>query len=109
MSNNVKELQYQLNLQGFTDADGNKLVVDGIVGPKTLQACDKCTVQIGASGGITKWIQNTLISKGYSLAPYGADGVFGKVTLNAVKQFQANNGLVPDGIVGPRTWRALLK
>lgn len=32
---------------------------------------------------------------------------FGPVTLEAVRTFQVQHGLVVDGIVGPRTWRAL--
>ena len=32
------------------------------------------------------------------------DGIFGKLTEEAVKQFQAKYGLVADGIVGPHTW-----
>ncbi len=30
-------------------------------------------------------------------------GIFDKVTLSATKKFQSENGLVPDGIVGPKT------
>jgi N-acetyl-anhydromuramyl-L-alanine amidase AmpD len=32
------------------------------------------------------------------------DGVFGANTEAAVRAFQRDHGLVPDGIVGPRTW-----
>ncbi|MTE19444.1 hypothetical protein F0L17_09950 [Streptomyces sp. TRM43335] len=35
------------------------------------------------------------------------DGLFGPQTLAAVKEFQRRNGLVVDGIVGPRTWGEL--
>lgn len=35
------------------------------------------------------------------------DGVFGKLTEEAVKEFQRTNGLKPDGIVGDKTWAKL--
>ena len=54
-------------------------------------------------------IQRLLISKGYSLPIYGADGSYGDETVKAVKNFQAKNGLLVDGIVGQETWKALLK
>ena len=37
-----------------------------------------------------------------------ADGHFGKLTEAAVIAWQANNGLTPDGIVGPQTMKKLL-
>lgn len=36
-----------------------------------------------------------------------ADGRFGPVTAQAVEEFQAAHGLVPDGVVGRDTWKAL--
>lgn len=35
------------------------------------------------------------------------DGIFGQITLEAVKAFQNDRGLSPDGVVGPKTWAAL--
>ena len=37
------------------------------------------------------------------------DAIPGPVTRDAVRRFQAHHGLVPDGIVGPKTRRALGK
>lgn len=45
-------------------------------------------------------LQIQLTRLGYRVA---ADGIFGTGTENAVKQFQSSSGLVPDGVVGPRT------
>jgi peptidoglycan hydrolase-like protein with peptidoglycan-binding domain len=36
-----------------------------------------------------------------------ADGNFGSKTEAAVRAFQREHYLVPDGIVGPKTWLAL--
>ena len=36
------------------------------------------------------------------------DGIFGKLTQEAVKNFQKEHGLFADGIVGPKTWSILL-
>lgn len=36
------------------------------------------------------------------------DGVFGPMTEARVRAFQRAHGLVPDGIVGPKTWEKLL-
>ncbi|MFD3157662.1 peptidoglycan-binding protein [Haloimpatiens sp. FM7330] len=55
-----------------------------------------------------KLIQEKLISKGYSVGACGADGYFGKGTHHAVINFQAKNGLMVDGIVGPYTWDKIM-
>jgi peptidoglycan hydrolase-like protein with peptidoglycan-binding domain len=34
-------------------------------------------------------------------------GTFGPKTEAAVREFQRQHGMVPDGIVGPKTWAAL--
>ena len=36
------------------------------------------------------------------------DGIYGNRTEKAVKQWQMANGLIADGIIGPKTWAALL-
>jgi peptidoglycan hydrolase-like protein with peptidoglycan-binding domain len=37
------------------------------------------------------------------------DGIYGKGTVNAVKNFQKAHGLTADGICGPITWKAIAK
>lgn len=67
------------------------------------------TIKLGSKGSDVKKAQQLLIAKGYSCGAAGADGDFGAGTYNAVKKFQADNGLEADGIVGDKTWAALLK
>lgn len=45
--------------------------------------------------------QKALINKGYN--PGKVDGVYGIKTKRAIQQFQKDNGLKPDGIVGEKT------
>lgn len=54
----------------------------------------------------TRQIQIALSNAGYNPGPI--DGKMGRLTRNAVKEFQSANGLAADGKVGRRTW-ALLK
>jgi len=57
------------------------------------------TLRRGATGDLVKQVQ----------AKVGAsvDGNFGPNTEAKVRTFQRDHGLVPDGIVGPKTWAAL--
>lgn len=59
----------------------------------------------GSAGGAVKILQVGLNGRGYALV---GDGIFGPATDGAVRRFQADNGLVVDGICGPQTWNALL-
>lgn len=63
------------------------------------------TVKNGSKGNDVKTLQTLLNEKGYNCGK--VDGIFGKNTENAVKQFQKDNGLSVDGIVGTKTWEAL--
>lgn len=66
------------------------------------------TIRRGAKGQTVVEAQGLLIRVGYSLPKHGTDGSFGAETEAAVKAFQRDSGLTADGIVGPKTWAALL-
>ena len=66
------------------------------------------TLKMGDVGADVKRMQEALLSKGYDLGKYGADGDFGPGTDSAVRAFQKAKGLETDGVVGPKTWAALL-
>ncbi|MGO3846495.1 peptidoglycan recognition protein family protein [Agrococcus casei] len=61
-------------------------------------------VKNGARGFRVTGLQRLLKHHGQSL---GVDGVFGSETLSRVRSFQKAKGLVVDGAVGPKTWKAL--
>lgn len=110
------------------------LVVDGIAGPATQRAlrgqsyaasgnvrpissttyygdtiyrpiANTGGLQCSGSSGISvRDLQQRLNDRGYAV---GIDGIFGSETCRALRQFQADNGLVVDGIPGPATRTAL--
>jgi peptidoglycan hydrolase-like protein with peptidoglycan-binding domain len=48
-------------------------------------------------------LQKKLQSAGYDLGSTGVDGKYGPRTAEAVKKFQKDVGLTPDGVAGPQT------
>lgn len=126
-NNFVFLLQFMLNRQSGTNltVDGifgqatenavknyqtqNSLSSDGIVGNntwKTLLTLPPYPVlRNGSRGAYVEFLQRLLESKLY---PVGTiDGIFGRNTETAVRNFQRANNLSVDGIVGANTWRAL--
>ncbi|GAA1976612.1 hypothetical protein GCM10009817_16120 [Terrabacter lapilli] len=63
------------------------------------------TVRRGATGFRVRAVQHLLRRHGLSLT---VDGSFGPTTQSRVVSFQRSEDLVADGIVGPRTWSALV-
>ena len=124
----VKIAQYLLTYYGYaTDPDGifgsvtaertaafqsaNGLDSDGIIGRQTwsrlvLPSPSAYVLRIGSTGTPVQYLQYKLLSKLYPLNP---DGIFGEETENAVRHFQTESGLEPDGIVGPLTFSALAR
>ena len=63
-------------------------------------------VAYGSQGSAVRQLQNELNKRGYGLAE---DGIFGKKTRSAVRDYQKKNGLtMVDGIAGDETWGSLL-
>jgi N-acetylmuramoyl-L-alanine amidase len=92
------------------------LTVDGVVGIETWQGLLAARWRLGdrvlahnagrelAGDDVTE-LQRQLLEIGYNAGR--ADGQFGRATAAALRSFQAEIGLVPDGICGPKTLRAL--
>ena len=90
--------------------------VDGKVGAETYTALTGAHWRLGdrvlaheagqmlAGDDVTE-LQTKLMELGYPLTR--ADGTFGLATADALRRFQREYGLVPDGICGPGTLRAL--
>lgn len=57
----------------------------------------------GDSGSEIKKFQQELLTLGYKLPKFGADGQYGDEMVAAVKAFQKDNGLASDGIIGKDT------
>ena len=58
----------------------------------------------GQAGEAVRFLQQFLICQGYSLV---FDGQFGSQTEDIVTAFQYDQNIMPDGIVGKDTWRAI--
>ena len=90
--------------------------VDGIVGADTWRVLEEARWALGdrllvrsvsrpLSGDDVAALQERLAELGFGTER--ADGVFGAGTEQALREFQRNYGLVPDGACGPATLRAL--
>ncbi|MFF8911421.1 L,D-transpeptidase family protein [Streptomyces olivaceoviridis] len=80
------------------------LKADGVAGAKTWKAL-VTTVRTGSHGATVTAAQKLLTARGHTVSP---DGAFGPRTAAAVKAFQTRSHLEADGVIGPRTWNALL-
>jgi len=100
----LKGLEYDF-VPGETVKDE---IPDSCTIPVTMDMTLK-TLRKGAKSGDVVTLQKLLIENGEKLSKYGVDGDFGAETLKAVKSFQKKKGLVVDGIVGPKTWKALIE
>lgn len=58
-------------------------------------------VRLSSRGETVRLLQRLLLIKD--------DGIFGPRTQRSVKTFQKENGLTADGVVGPNSWRVLLR
>lgn len=92
------------------------LTADGIVGPQTFRRLEEARWQLGdrlltfqpshlLTGDDVAELQRRLIQLGFDAGR--VDGVFGKRTDKALREFQRNVGLAGDGVFGPGTFKAI--
>ena len=79
----------------------------GVVPPVEPPVVERPTLRLGSTGYHVVALQQLLNDHGY--LKDGIDGIFGVKTEAAVKKFQSAQGLKVDGIVGPKTWAALME
>lgn len=94
------------------------IAVDGVVGPQTYRRLEEARWRLGDRvlqylpghamvGDDVLALQERLITLGFS--PGRPDGIFGRNTDHAVREFQLNTGLPTDGTAGPETFRAFAR
>lgn len=81
-----------------------RLAADGVVGVRTWTKL-VVSLRTGADGPAVKAAQTLLRARGQAVA---VDGSFTATVAAKVKAFQKSAGLTADGVVGVRTWAALL-
>jgi peptidoglycan hydrolase-like protein with peptidoglycan-binding domain len=67
---------------------------------------DRPTLRRGAPNNPKFLVE--LVQRKLGISGKKVDGVFGPMTEAAVRRFQRAHGMVPDGIVGPKTWQKLV-
>lgn len=135
----VSEVRGKLALIGLLDADGNAdpdlydeamdravrhfqqsrgLTVDGVVDGTTYRVLDEARWRLGdrllypqssraMSGDDVLALQRRLAELGFDVGRL--DGEFGPQTVAALREYQRNMGLPPDGTCGPATLKSLTR
>ena len=78
----AEELSLEKQLQTVLNKMGESLVVDGIIGEKTLAALKRCNIQKGEKGEFIRIMQEYLNKKGYNCGE--ADSIAGDMTMQAL-------------------------
>lgn len=92
------------------------LIADGLVGPLTYRALEEARWHLGdrllryqpghlLTGDDVMALQRKLFELGFDLGR--VDGEFGPLTQSALRDFQRNMGLSPDGVAGPATLKEI--
>lgn len=74
-------------------------------GFESSESAEAAVLKQGSTGSVVRTVQTRLKSWGYYTG--SVDGIYGSLTVAAVKYFQRVNGLTVDGIVGEKTAAAI--
>jgi N-acetylmuramoyl-L-alanine amidase len=127
-SETTRQVQHNLNRLGFVGENGKSLSEDGILGVNTVFAIKQLQAVLGLQvdgvcGILTQTAINNVLAKtelsrgmkGFYAIRYiqfrmaiKADGDFGPNTFQAVKVWQQDHKLDPDGVVGTKTWESFI-
>lgn len=114
----ANKIKYQINLNEWgqasepvpvpaSDPEPAEASEPGTGAPPVSEFWSPRVVDKNMHGPDVEVLQAVLKARGYiSTNP---DGIFGSYLENAVKRFQTDSGLQPDGVVGPLTWGKLLE
>jgi peptidoglycan hydrolase-like protein with peptidoglycan-binding domain len=84
---------------------GVAMACDGNMSPSSQLAASLPQVRYGSRGGTVLALQLALRKEGYNLQ---GTGTYAGLTLNAVRDYQRKHGIKDSGIVGSKTWQALV-
>jgi peptidoglycan hydrolase-like protein with peptidoglycan-binding domain len=98
----IRKFQHLCNELGVKDHEGCSLVEDNILGNRTTSCLRKMPMLLQGSKGLAVVLVQEL------LGSIPVDGEFGNITRCAVMEYQENEGLAVDGIIGRETWTALV-
>ncbi|UOR13691.1 C40 family peptidase [Halobacillus amylolyticus] len=107
----VTTLAFTPVLSGSVFAYANSTSVDqnnsssGAQSEQRVSLSETSLLKKGDQGDKVKAVQSELKDHGYYT--YNLDGIFGPITEDAVRNFQADHGLKVDGLVGQKTFAAL--
>ncbi len=113
-SSNFIDESIEAAIKKFQQSRG--ITVDGIVGPETFRRLEEARWSLGdrtlrftpghlIHGDDVSSLQRKLTDLGFDSGR--VDGIFGKNTESALKEFQKSTGLPNDGICGPEVFKAI--
>jgi hypothetical protein len=97
-----------LDMEEFRTSVGG--ILSGAVPPAVLIPRVEPSPQPGATAvrpTLRRGSQGDLVKQVQGILKLNADGIFGGATEAAIRSFQRAHNMIPDGIVGPKTWLAL--